>query len=132
MQDYNAILQARGLYSKPMPETDAAEAMSHDETSLEEVGIQIDDILRAVAVQAPALPPPLPSGVRLVLYSPKMPPIAIEQCAIVTNVDLFIRSTLADLKAKLNGATGASGGWTVPQLLDHLRQVGVVVEVEKP
>ena len=131
MQDYTAILQARRLHSKPPSDSDAAEGRSHVETSLREEGIYADDILRDVAGQAPALPPPLPKGVRLILYAPKRPPVAIEQCSVVTNVDLFIRTTLADLEGKLNDATGVKGGWTVPQMLDRLRQVGLVLEIEK-
>jgi len=131
MQDYTAILQARGLHSKPTWKTAANEEASQDEISREETGNLSADFLRDVAVQAPALPPSLPRGVRLILYAPKKPPVAIEQCSVVTNVDLFIRTTLADLEAKLTGARGVQGGWTVPQMLDRLRQVGLVLEIEK-
>ena len=131
MQDYTAILQARRLHSNPPSEIDAAEGKSHPETSPEGTESHAEEILRDVAVQAPASPPPLPRGVRLVLYAPKTPPVAIEQCSVVTNVDLFIRTTLADLEAKLGDTAGVKGGWTVPQMIDRLRQVGLVLEIEK-
>ena len=131
MQDYTAILQARRLHSNPPSESAVAEGKSHPETSPEETESHAEEILRDVAVQAPASPPPLPRGVRLVLYAPKTPPVAIEQCSVVTNVDLFIRTTLADLEAKLGDTAGVKGGWTVPQMMDRLRQVGLVLEITK-
>ena len=131
MQDYTAILQARGLHSKPTSDCDAAEGTSQDEILREEPGNHADAILRNVAAEAPASPPPLPRGVRLLSYAPKRPPVAIEECSVVTNVDLFIRTTLADLEAKLNDTAGVRWGWSVPQMLDRLRQVGLLLEIEK-
>ena len=90
----------------------------------------VDD-LDGIVAEAPPLPPPLPSGLRLISYLPKKPPVAFEQCSIVTNLDLFIKTTLADLEAKLNHPTPTPWGWTVQQMLDRLRQVGLVIEVEK-
>ena len=127
MQDYTAILQARRLHSNPPSESAVAAGTS----SPEGTESHAEEILRDVAVQAPASPPPLPEGVRLVLYAPKKPPVAIEQCSVVTNVDLFIRTTLADLEIKLNDTAGVKGGWTVPQMMDRLRQVGLVLEITK-
>ena len=89
------------------------------------------DALDGLVAEAPPLPPPLPSGLRLISYLPKKPPVALEQCSIVTNLDLFIQTTLADLEAKLNHPTPTPWGWTVQQMLVRLRQVGLVIEVEK-
>jgi len=55
----------------------------------------------------------------------------LEQFSIVTNVELFIQSSLADLEDKLNHPNAIRWGWTVPQMLDRLRQVGLVIEIEK-
>ena len=129
MQDYTAILQARRLHSNPSSESAVAEDKSPPETCPQATEIRPEDILRDVAVHAPASPPPLPKGLRLVLYAPKKPPVAIEQCSVVTNVDLFIRTTLNDLEIKLNDTAGVKGGWTVRQMLDRLRQVGIVLEI---
>jgi hypothetical protein len=60
-----------------------------------------------------------------------VPPVAIEQCSIVTNVDLFIRSSLADLEDSLNRRKKGGSCWTISQMLDRLRQVGMVLELEK-
>ena len=89
------------------------------------------DDLDGIVAEAPPLPPPLPIGLRLISYVPKKPPVALEQCSIVTNLDLFIQTTFADLEAKLNHPTPNPWGWTVSQMLDRLRQVGLVIEVEK-
>ena len=89
------------------------------------------DALDGLVAEAPPLPPPLSSALRLISYLPKKPPVALEQCSIVTNLDLFIQTTLADLEAKLNHPTPIPWGWTVQQMLDRLRQVGLVIEIEK-
>ncbi len=102
---------------------------SHDEPSNEG---NANDILCEVAAEASASPPPLPLGVRLVSYAPKKPPIGIESWSVVTDVETFIRTTLADLDARLNNPVAIHGGWSVWQMLDRLRQVGLEVEIEKP
>lgn len=60
------------------------------------------DLLEGIVAPGHPLPPALPKCVRLVSYFPLEPPVAVEQCSIVTNVDLFIRSSLADLEDRLN------------------------------
>ena len=71
-------------------------------------------------------------GVRLVSYTPKRPPVGIESWSVVTDVETFIRTTLADLDARLNNPVAINGGWSVWVMLDRLRQVGLAVEIEKP
>jgi hypothetical protein len=93
--------------------------------------INVDgDVLDGFVAEAPPRPPRLPHGLRLVSYSPKRPPVALEQCSIVTNVQLFIQSSLADLEDRLNRPKVNRYGWTVPQILDRLRQVGLVIEID--
>ena len=73
--------------------------------------------------------PPMPEGVRLVSGNLKEPPVAIETCAVVTDPALFASTTLAQLKAALANPKRWVG-WSVPQLIDRLAQVGVTVALE--
>lgn len=70
----------------------------------------------------------MPLGVRLVSWNLKEPPVAIDVCSVVVNPSLFVRTTLAQLGIALAEPTRWVG-WTMPQLIDRLAQVGVVVEV---
>ena len=70
--------------------------------------------------------PALPPSVRLVSWNLKDPPVAIETCAIVTDPALFACTTLEQLGVAL-AEPSRWVGWTVPQLIDRLAQVGVVV-----
>jgi hypothetical protein len=74
--------------------------------------------------------PVLPPGVRLVSWNLKEPPVAIETCAVVTDPALFVRATVEQLGVAL-AHPGRWVGWSVPQLIDRLAQVGVVVMLEK-
>jgi len=56
-------------------------------------------------------------------------PIIIETCAVVTDPNLFARSTLDQLRTAL-AQPKRWVGWSIPQLIDRLRQVGVSVAVE--
>ena len=85
------------------------------------------EILRALAT--PAFPL-LPKGVQLVRYSPKSPPVAIDMCSVVVDVSKFVQSELRTLGSRLNNPVTIHGGFTVPQMLDRLRQVGLEVELE--
>lgn len=55
--------------------------------------------------------------------------MAIESCAVVTDTALFARTTLEQLRAAL-AQPKRWVGWSVPQLVDRLAQVGVLVTVE--
>lgn len=85
----------------------------------------------AVAVQKAKQegPPILPEGVRLVRWEPKAPPIAITTWAVVNNVPQFVRTTLAQLEAAMQGKSWFAGSWNVRELCERLEQVGVKVEV---
>lgn len=75
-------------------------------------------------------PPPMPSGVRLLKWEPKNPPIAIVRMGIVSDVPKFVGATLLQLQARLEGKDFLAGNWSLRELVDRLEQVGVVVEVE--
>lgn len=83
------------------------------------------EIIRVLAI------PPMPPGVRLVAWELKEPPIEIETCAVVTDSALFARATLEQLRAALANPRRWVG-WSVPQLIDRLAQVGVCVALECP
>jgi hypothetical protein len=85
----------------------------------------------AAVIRERAKVPPMPPHTRLVNWNPIAPPVMIENYSIVVDVPLFIRSTLGQLGVLL-GDGKRRVGWTVPQILDRLRQVGVVVEIDKP
>src|SRR5258708_7767884 len=67
-----------------------------------------------------------PPGVRLIEWNLKESPVTIETCAVVTDPALFARSTLDQMRVAL-GSPKRWVGWSVPQLLDRLAQVGVLV-----
>jgi hypothetical protein len=75
-------------------------------------------------------PPQMPPRVRLLKWEPKNPPIAIVRMGIVSNVPKFIAATLLELRARLEGKDFLAGNWSLPELVDRLEQVGVVVKVE--
>jgi hypothetical protein len=72
----------------------------------------------------------MPSGIRLVEWAPKNPPIAVVRMGIVTNVPKFIASTLLELRARLEGKDFLAGNWSLRELVDRLEQVGVLVQVQ--
>lgn len=73
--------------------------------------------------------PAMPPGVLLVNWSLKEPPIAIEYHAVVIDPAKFARATLGELRERLTNPKRRYG-WTVPQLIDRLSQVGVKVALE--
>jgi hypothetical protein len=76
--------------------------------------------------------PAMPAGVRLVTWSPKAAPVKMSPCSTVTNVDLFVRSTLRQLEAILTGKDWLAGGWGLSGLLDRLAAVGCHVALVDP
>ena len=72
----------------------------------------------------------MPPGTRLVEWILKKPPVAIEACAIVTDTALFANTTVAQLGEALANPRRWVG-WSVPQLIDRLGQVGVIVALER-
>lgn len=81
--------------------------------------------LRTRDIDASVMPP----GVRLVHWNLKEPPVAIDTCSVVTDPALFARSTLQQLGVVL-AQPKRWVGWSIPQLIDRLAQVGVAVSLE--
>lgn len=73
--------------------------------------------------------PRMPSGVTLAEWNLKPPPVGIEMSAVVTDPNLFARTTLEQLRLAL-AKPKRWVGWSVPQLLDRLAQVGVIVALD--
>lgn len=74
--------------------------------------------------------PQMPNGVRLVHWDPQPAPAAIDICSVVLNIPKFIKTELQALDSRLNNPQTIHGGFTVPQILDRLAQVGLIVTVE--
>ena len=87
---------------------------------------QIADVLRQRADI-----PPMPSGVQLLSWKLKEPPIAIERWSVVNDPALFARRTLEQLEAALAGKNRLAGNWSVRELVERLEQVGIGVEVDE-
>jgi hypothetical protein len=73
--------------------------------------------------------PTKPLRIRVVEWNLKEPPIAIEYHAVVTNPAKFASGTLGELRERLTNPK-RKYGWSVPQLIDRLAQVGVTVALE--
>jgi hypothetical protein len=76
--------------------------------------------------------PAMPRGVRLVLWNPKPAPVKLSPCSTVTDTEKFIRSTLKQLEAQLNGKGWQSGGWGLLGLLARLEACGCRVALDNP
>lgn len=99
------------------------------QAAVDELRAHRDDVLRWVEERESICP--MPPGVRLVRWGPKEAPVAIESCSVVVDVPLFIRTTLEQLGRALRNPK-VWAGWSVPQLVERLRQVGVKVETAEP
>jgi hypothetical protein len=106
------------------PESHQREELASQITFLRAHREEVREFLRTRR-SLPAMPP----GVRLVQWNLKQPPVAIETCAIVTDPDLFARTTLDQLRNAL-AEPKRWVGWSVSQLIDRLAQVGVIVAVK--
>jgi hypothetical protein len=76
--------------------------------------------------------PAMPAGVRLVSWSPKDAPVRLSEHSTVTDVDLFIRSALQQLDARLSGKDWLAGGWGLSGLIDRLEACGCRVSLDDP
>jgi hypothetical protein len=76
--------------------------------------------------------PAMPAGVRLIRWEPKAAPVQLSECSTVTDVDLFIRTTLMQLEAALEGKGWQSGNWGLSGLLARLEACGCVVALDDP
>jgi hypothetical protein len=106
------------------PTADQREQVSRQVTFLRAHRKEVAEFLR-LRHSIPAMPP----GVRLVGWDLKQPPVAIETCSVVTDPALFALTTLEQLRTAL-AQPNRWIGWSIPQLIDRLAQVGVVVAVE--
>ena len=79
---------------------------------------------------APPTCPPLPSGLRLIRYQPKSPPVAVQPCIVVTDVEAFINHYLAELDARLHHPLQIRGGGGVWEILLKLQEAGVELALE--
>lgn len=77
-------------------------------------------------------PPEMPPGVKLVSWEPLPAPVQVSPCSTVTDIDRFIRSTLLQLKAAMEGQSWLSGNWGLSGLLDRLEACGCVVVLDDP
>lgn len=86
----------------------------------------VEEIVRERLAGVPACPdcPALPPGVRLVRYAPKAPPVAVQPCSIVTDVDKFIRRYLEDLRFRLENPKVYACA-PLDEILAKLAEVGV-------
>ena len=76
--------------------------------------------------------PAMPSGVQLVAWSPKAAPVELSRCETVVDTEKFIRTTLHQLQAALEGRKWQSGNWGLSGLLERLAAVGCLVALENP
>jgi hypothetical protein len=106
------------------PEPEARDELAAKVSFLRAHRKEVLELLRARRT-IPAMPP----GIRLISWNLKAPPTAIETCAVVTDPTLFARTTVEQLRIAL-AHPRRWVGWTLPQLIDRLAQVGVVVAVE--
>jgi hypothetical protein len=72
----------------------------------------------------------MPHKVRLIEWRLKNPPVMLETSAIVTDPQLFAITTLEQLRIAVEKPRRWMG-WSVPQLIDRLAQVGVRVDLRE-
>lgn len=70
--------------------------------------------------------PVMPSGVSLLAWDPKEPPIALETFLLVTDSVLFAKAALREIDERFTNPKRKYGR-PVAQLVDHLARVGVLV-----
>lgn len=76
--------------------------------------------------------PAMPPGVRLVRWEPKAAPVPLSQCETVLDVELFIRTSLAQLENMLAGRRWLAGNWGLAGLVERLSAVGCHVALDNP
>ena len=94
---------------------------------LEQLRLERNNVLRILRQRG--APPAMPEGVTLSRWMLKKAPIVLTRWSVVTDVHSFVSSTLAQLGEALRGGTWLAGNWSVQELVDRLRQVGVEVEI---
>ncbi|HEX4320408.1 MAG TPA: hypothetical protein VHZ52_05870 [Acidobacteriaceae bacterium] len=73
----------------------------------------------------------LPTGVRLVQWTPVVPPVKLTRYITVTNVDKFVRVTLAQLAARLAGESWKAGNWSLSEMLEWLETTGLTLALDR-
>lgn len=94
-----------------------------------EVAIAVRE--RTSGVCAPATCPMLPSGVRLIRYSPRTLPVVVRPCSVVTDMDKFIGSYLRDLQVRLQHPEAYACA-PLSDILSKLADAGVELKVDSP
>ena len=74
--------------------------------------------------------PPMPAGVSLVRWEPAQAPVRVNRWMTVLDTYRFIRVTLDQIDARLNGVDWKAGNWTLSELLERLEAVGVTVALK--
>jgi hypothetical protein len=106
------------------PEPEQREQLADKVAFLRTHREQVADFLRKRQIV-----PRMPDGIRLLAWNLKEPPVAIDCCSVVTDPAGFARTTLEQLQIALLQPKRWIG-WSVPQLIDRLGQVGVAVTLE--
>jgi hypothetical protein len=83
--------------------------------------------LKPQLIELLAQRPAMPAGVRLIRWQPVQAPVRLSECSTVTDTEKFIRTTLAQLEAALEGRKWQSGNWGLSGLLERLALCGCVV-----
>ena len=100
---------------------------------LEILRFQREEVKAILRQRQHTVPPALPPGLRLVSWQPKEPPVVITRWSIVTNVPMFVETTLRQLAHAVKGDKPfLAGNWSVRDLVDRLEQVGLKVQIESP
>jgi hypothetical protein len=84
-----------------------------------------------IVLQRQTQPAMIPRGARLVSWQLKEAPILLERAAVVIDVPKFVLHTLDQLQAALDGRNWLAGNWSQAELIDRLRQMGVVLELDR-
>jgi hypothetical protein len=95
---------------------------------LEDLRASREEVLLLLLQRSAA--PSMPRGVQLIQWNLKDPPILIESSAVVSDPALFALSTLKQLGSAIDNRKRWVG-WSVPQLVERLAQVGVTVALDK-
>ncbi|RZU43458.1 hypothetical protein [Edaphobacter modestus] len=74
--------------------------------------------------------PPTVRGVRIIRWEPVNYPVQIDRWTTVTNSRRFATKSLLQIKELLAGGTWHAGNWTLSQLVERLKSVGVTIEIE--
>lgn len=76
--------------------------------------------------------PPLPAGIQIVRWEPVPAPVELQRWLVVVDTERFIRSTLAQLAARLTGQDWKAGNWSLRELIGRLEAVGVAITFNRP